>query len=672
MPKKKLEPIIYKDSWHKQLADYLSVLIKTLVFDPLIKDENTIKKNAKTTLLEDAIIEGTITYKYDYFEGSFNAKINKELISIGAVFKRNKWIIPNSKLPFEIKQAIQINKNEMIKLRANIENRLNIIKENVTAFIKNMDVESLGLKNISEELFNKLNKEFKRTIRNKLAVQPKLDKTGLAQVKDEYLITIELPIKVDLSRDFKTGIRNSFDNFSQDTVEKLRKGLHELILDGSPRQVVRDYIKSKLKISADRCKFIARQETALLTTAFKKAQYQQYGIDKYIWRTMGDHKVRESHDRLDGKVIDWNNPPIVDEKTGRRDHAGNDFNCFIGETPVSTIGIPIRSYNRHYIGKIIVIDIGSVRIKSTPNHPILTERGWVPAQFINNTDKVFQRLSSNHVNIFTNEINNRFITIKEIHDFFTISYPTIRIDGTNVQFHNDGIVDQKVNVVSMDSSLLNETNIIFPKNISENIFTNSDPNFSLFKSFGRSCDAFNFRFNTDSRSMTGFNLISSSSFIHARPFQLFSGTLITDNNRIYFQNFSDTSPTRIELTGNEIFTIARNIRGNDFLDRKISSIINQNYPVRFKNSANNSSVDSEFFCNDMQSFIDMIGFQNIINRQIYFPCTLVPFTSASIDTISHEIYSGEVYNLETETGIYIAGDIIVSNCRCQAQPIVEW
>jgi hypothetical protein len=51
---------------------------------------------------------------------------------------------------------------------------------------------------------------------------------------------------------------------------------------------------------------------------------------------------------------------------------------------------------------------------------------------------------------------------------------------------------------------------------------------------------------------------------------------------------------------------------------------------------------------------------------------LTPFETRFINSISHSDYSGNVYNLETESHLYVAGEIIVSNCRCQAAPIVSW
>ena len=42
---------------------------------------------------------------------------------------------------------------------------------------------------------------------------------------------------------------------------------------------------------------------------------------KYVWRTLGDDKVRSSHAANNGKLIDWDKPP---EDIG---HPGEDYNC---------------------------------------------------------------------------------------------------------------------------------------------------------------------------------------------------------------------------------------------------------------------------------------------------------------------------------------------------------
>jgi SPP1 gp7 family putative phage head morphogenesis protein len=101
-----------------------------------------------------------------------------------------------------------------------------------------------------------------------------------------------------------------------------------LISDGRSRQEVRRAVEHELDISKGRAKFIARQETSLLTSNIKEVQYKQAGVDRYIWRTVGDNRVRDMHDELNGKEFSFSNPPDAKYfSTGKPENPGHDFNC---------------------------------------------------------------------------------------------------------------------------------------------------------------------------------------------------------------------------------------------------------------------------------------------------------------------------------------------------------
>lgn len=51
------------------------------------------------------------------------------------------------------------------------------------------------------------------------------------------------------------------------------------------------------------------------------------GFQYYVWTTKKDSKVRPDHARLEGRIINWNDPPVVDLRSGRRAHPGGDYNC---------------------------------------------------------------------------------------------------------------------------------------------------------------------------------------------------------------------------------------------------------------------------------------------------------------------------------------------------------
>ena len=63
-----------------------------------------------------------------------------------------------------------------------------------------------------------------------------------------------------------------------------------------------------------------------------KAQAQEVGIKQYIWRTVKDEDVRESHADMEGKICDFDNPPEVEP--GQFYHPGGIYNCRCYQEPL--------------------------------------------------------------------------------------------------------------------------------------------------------------------------------------------------------------------------------------------------------------------------------------------------------------------------------------------------
>jgi SPP1 gp7 family putative phage head morphogenesis protein len=73
-------------------------------------------------------------------------------------------------------------------------------------------------------------------------------------------------------------------------------------------------------VTESRAKLIARDQTSKMNGAFNEARQTSLGIDRYVWQTSGDERVREEHAANDGQIFNWNNPPA----TG---HPGEDIQC---------------------------------------------------------------------------------------------------------------------------------------------------------------------------------------------------------------------------------------------------------------------------------------------------------------------------------------------------------
>ncbi len=57
----------------------------------------------------------------------------------------------------------------------------------------------------------------------------------------------------------------------------------------------------------------------------------------YIWRVPPEFaaRTRPEHLRLDGQKFSWDDPPIINARTGARGHPGHDGNCRCLAEPVA-------------------------------------------------------------------------------------------------------------------------------------------------------------------------------------------------------------------------------------------------------------------------------------------------------------------------------------------------
>jgi len=84
-------------------------------------------------------------------------------------------------------------------------------------------------------------------------------------------------------------------------------------------------------ITARRATFIARDQTAKLSSAFNQIRQVGAGIKTYVWSTSHDERVRPSHNQMNGEVVAWNDPREVD---GEKIHPGQAVNCRCVALPV--------------------------------------------------------------------------------------------------------------------------------------------------------------------------------------------------------------------------------------------------------------------------------------------------------------------------------------------------
>lgn len=95
-------------------------------------------------------------------------------------------------------------------------------------------------------------------------------------------------------------------------------------------------LQKRYDITKKRAALIARDQTSKATTAINKARMQGLGVKKFKWlHSFGGKEPRPLHkDVLNGNIYSFDDPPVIDEKTGEKGLPGQLINCRCRMVPV--------------------------------------------------------------------------------------------------------------------------------------------------------------------------------------------------------------------------------------------------------------------------------------------------------------------------------------------------
>ena len=205
----------------------------------------------------------------------------------------------------------------------------------------NADSDS-DLQRIIEQTFLAVREDFARQSET-FGLQQKLDNLARLTRKltiREWRRVVQKTLGVDIVEDYYMGefyrqslvewtTRNTrlITSVPQDTISQL----HTLILDGYRTGMTNTAIGKEIQatygIERRKARFWARDQLSKLHSELTQAQQSDAGVEEYVWSDSGDERVRDRHRYLSGKTFSWHDPPVVDERTGRRAHPGEDYDC---------------------------------------------------------------------------------------------------------------------------------------------------------------------------------------------------------------------------------------------------------------------------------------------------------------------------------------------------------
>lgn len=267
-------------------------------------------------------------------------------------------------------------------------------------------------------------------------------------------------------------------------VDNLRRGLGDR--KGAERTVER-YSRRLLK---DRALNIARTETMRASNRGQQLLWDEMVKDGLIdtrrfqqrWLTTPDDRLCPRCAPMNGQVVALGGRFNETERgvlpSERVPFVGETTlspplhpRCFPAEQLVEAIGIR-RIYRRWYVGPMVKVwTAAGQEFTSTPNHPILTDAGWVAAGLLDEGDSLVHcTLGQNRVALINPDVERGPTQIGELFDTAATTGLKQRIRGRSTQFHGDGR-DGEVEIITIDRKLLDWIESSSLEQDEEKIFT---------------------------------------------------------------------------------------------------------------------------------------------------------------------------------------------------------
>lgn len=143
-------------------------------------------------------------------------------------------------------------------------------------------------------------------------------------------------------------------------------------------------------------------------------------------------------------------------------------NCVVEGTEVWGPS-PRVVYRREYSGEIVSIRTAlGHRLAVTPNHPVLTPQGWIPAHLLREGCHIFSAcLGNGSPNGARPNNDERPPRIEQVFDTWRDSVKVRALLGSAGDFHGDGIADREVEVVLVDVPLVDDRQPPLPQHGAE-------------------------------------------------------------------------------------------------------------------------------------------------------------------------------------------------------------
>jgi SPP1 gp7 family putative phage head morphogenesis protein len=109
--------------------------------------------------------------------------------------------------------------------------------------------------------------------------------------------------------------------------QEIERTVIAAIREGKRNEEVAADMEERYSIASSRATLIARDQIGKFYGELQQARQTQLGIDRYIWRTVRDNRVRPDHEEREGEIFAWDDPP-------EDGHPGEPIQCRCWAEPI--------------------------------------------------------------------------------------------------------------------------------------------------------------------------------------------------------------------------------------------------------------------------------------------------------------------------------------------------
>ena len=352
----------------------------------------------------------------------------------------------------------------------------------------------------------------------------------------------------------------------------------------------------------------------------------------------GRRKVRAEHATIDGRQVDVRVAGSVREAVS----AGLMHpNCFPAEVLVSAPSGVVAADARWYEGPLVVIHTArGDQLPVTPNHPVLTPEGWIPAGLLQEGQSVL-RYRSNVEQPALGAPDDQQVPAR-IGDVFdalreSSTMPAFRVPVAPEQFHGDGF-GSDVDVVLADGLLGNSARQVsgngqlFRGGVRLSSLLASRPALQVFDGAGHAAHGL----------VGGGDLGGALLCRHGRPFPSLGrapvGAVAAAQQRGAHGGLRSTEPGSDLVLGHAV-----EMEPDGFVDPVGLPLLGHASVAEF--SVEGGPVDAHGGRDLVRALAGRVAADCVVKVE------------------QRREWSGHVYNLQTGDGWYIANSLLVSNCR---------